>query len=139
MHNESLPMTLEYRAWLAMKQRCYNKNRKDYMNYGGRGIRVCSRWLYNYKNFLEDMGRKPTSKHTLGRLNHNRHYQPNNCEWQTWTKQERNRPGFIKSTIAIANEIRNLRGKGYRLDSIARRVNINKSVVYNIIYRGDWT
>lgn len=42
-----------------MKQRCYNENDKSYYNYGGRGIRVCDRWLESFDNFYEDMGENP--------------------------------------------------------------------------------
>lgn len=81
----------EYRAWADMKTRCYNPNRREYSYYGGRGIRVCERWLNSFENFLADMGRKPTSKHMLGRIENDGNYEPNNCEWQTRSQQMLNR------------------------------------------------
>ena len=48
-----------YNTWVKIKQRCYNPKNKDYKNYGGRGIKVCDRWLDSFDKFLEDMGVKP--------------------------------------------------------------------------------
>lgn len=81
--------TTEHRCWKDMKSRCnYTKNKK-YYRYGGRGIRVCERWNH-YANFLADMGRKPSPKHTLERLDNDGNYEPGNCVWATWTQQRRN-------------------------------------------------
>lgn len=52
--------TPENNSWMAMKARCYNPNNKQYDDYGGRGIKVCDRWLYSFEDFLGDMGYKPT-------------------------------------------------------------------------------
>jgi hypothetical protein len=57
--------TAEYRAWRAMKERCYAPSHIGYHRYGGRGITVCARWLNSFPNFLADLGRKPTPKHSL--------------------------------------------------------------------------
>lgn len=85
------PKSSEYNAWIAMKARCYNPKLIAYKNYGGRGIIVCERWRNSYKNFLEDMGTKPTPKHSLDRHpNKNGNYEPGNCRWATSTQQNRN-------------------------------------------------
>ena len=76
-------------SWQSMIWRCYNKAREDYQNYGGRGIKVCERWL-KFENFLADMGHKP--KHlSLGRINNEKGYSPSNCRWETPTQQARNK------------------------------------------------
>ena len=80
----------EYEIWMAMKQRCYNKNHRHYANYGGRGITVCQQWLENFVTFLEDMGKRPTSKHTIERKDTDKGYDPDNCEWATRAVQSRN-------------------------------------------------
>lgn len=36
----------------SMKQRCYNQNNKDYLEYGGRGIKVCDEWL-DFEEFFK--------------------------------------------------------------------------------------
>lgn len=82
--------TREYKTWKAMKARCYDKKNISYYNYGARGIKVCKRWLNNYSNFLKDIGRKPTNKHSLDRINTYGDYTPKNCRWATREEQRRN-------------------------------------------------
>lgn len=73
----------EYKSYRKMIERCTDNNDISYHNYGGRGINVCDRWLNGFEYFLEDMGLKPTSKHSLERSNTNGHYEPDNCCWAT--------------------------------------------------------
>lgn len=80
----------EYRAWNLMKRRCYNHNDRSYRNYGGRGIKVCDRWINSFQNFLEDMGCKPDGC-SLDRINPDKDYSPENCRWATNRQQQRNR------------------------------------------------
>lgn len=82
--------TKEYQTWYAMKDRCTNEVCKEYHNYGGRGIRVCERWI-KYENFLYDMGRAPTPKHSIERCNNEGNYEPKNCKWATVIEQVYNR------------------------------------------------
>lgn len=90
-HGESKPYTVEYTAWFSMKRRCINRKHKGWKYYGGRGISVCKRWRDSYENFLLDMGRKPTPKHSLDRINNDGNYGPKNCRWATPEQQSRNR------------------------------------------------
>jgi hypothetical protein len=80
----------EYVAWLSMKARCTNPHNREYAYYGGRGIAVCKRWLRSYKNFLSDMGRRPSRHHSLDRRNNEKGYYPKNCRWATKYEQNRN-------------------------------------------------
>lgn len=71
-----------------MLRRCSDMTHMSYGNYGGRGIKVCGRWLNSFENFYEDMGTRPSPKHSLDRINFNGNYEPSNCRWST-TKEQR--------------------------------------------------
>ena len=86
--------TPTYVAWSNMWARCTNPKRRDYKNYGGRGIVVCQRWE-RFEHFLADMGEKPGSL-SLDRINNDEGYSPNNCRWATASEQRKNqRPMHI--------------------------------------------
>jgi hypothetical protein len=72
-----------------MIRRCTNKNTKRYKHYGGRGIEVCKRWR-DFANFFADMGHRPSSKHSIDRINNNGNYEPSNCRWATSVQQHAN-------------------------------------------------
>ena len=80
----------------SMKNRCSNPNNKKWKHYGGRGIKVCDRWLGEdgFKNFIKDMGNKPTPKHTLDRIDNQKGYSPENCRWATYKQNNDNRRVF---------------------------------------------
>jgi hypothetical protein len=73
-----------------MHERCSDPRSPSFHRYGARGIAVCERWK-DFEAFWEDMGERPQD-HTLGRLDHNKGYEPGNCEWQTRSKQMKTRP-----------------------------------------------
>lgn len=82
--------TREYKSWASMIQRCTNPNDVAHANYGGRGITICDRWL-EFENFFSDMGPRPKGRYSLGRINNNGPYTPDNCRWETDFEQIRNR------------------------------------------------
>jgi hypothetical protein len=81
----------EYRIWTLMKNRCLNTEADDYPRYGGRGIRVCPRWVNSYENFLDDMGRRPDGRYSIERVDNHGDYAPTNCHWALPKEQSRNR------------------------------------------------
>lgn len=83
--------TAEYRTWINIVQRCTNPNRPDFERYGGRGITVCDRWRESYEAFAQDMGPRPSSRHTLDRRDNNKGYTPDNCRWVEHKVQARNK------------------------------------------------
>jgi hypothetical protein len=92
IHGEARPnLTVEYKAWIAMKDRCCNPNCKAFRNYGSRGIAVCERWLKSYPAFLADVGRRPSPQHSIDRINNDGNYEPGNVRWATKNQQNSNR------------------------------------------------
>ncbi len=78
-----------YMVWTAMIARCTCKTNKSFKDYGGRGIKVCERWM-KFENFLSDMGEKP-KRLTLHRIENDGDYEPSNCRWDTMKVQARHR------------------------------------------------
>jgi hypothetical protein len=78
----------------AMISRCYNKKNKNYPNYGGRGIKICDRWLQKdtrFQNFLDDMGFPPNRKSQIDRIDNDGNYCKENCRWACNKENNRNR------------------------------------------------
>ncbi len=85
------PYPPERRAYDNMLKRCYYETDDSYSYYGGRGIRVCAQWKRSFITFLTDVGKRPSRRHSLDRLNSNRNYTPRNTRWATKKQQMRNR------------------------------------------------
>ena len=92
--------TSMYYSWIAMRQRCFNSKNKDFVNYGGRGITVCNRWIDSFINFYNDMGDRP-EKLSLDRIDNDGDYSPSNCRWATVSQQNSNQRNRKDNTSRI--------------------------------------
>lgn len=84
MSNSAHPL---FDIWTGMRQRCYNPKTSGYKYYGGRGIKVCKRWLSSFQTFVRDMGERPSPKHSIDRMDSDGDYRPSNCRWATPKQQ----------------------------------------------------
>jgi hypothetical protein len=98
-----LVKTIEYRAWSNMIDRCENKNNKSYPDYGGRGVKIARRWRASFSVFLDDItreiGLKPSSDHSLDRVDNSKGYRPGNVRWATRIEQARNKRTTLRLTV----------------------------------------
>lgn len=88
-----------YRSYASMKQRCLNPKAEGYEYYGGRGIIVCDTWKVSFKNFVADMGIRPSLKHSIDRIDNNGNYCKENCVWSTHEDQMQHNSKTVNVTI----------------------------------------
>lgn len=123
-----LSKTKNWNVWQSILQRCNNSNNKDYINYGGRGIKVCEDWL-EYINFYNwSMTNGYCEGVSIDRINSNGDYEPSNCRWITNKEQQNNK----RNNIHILYE-----GKTLTLTELAEITNINREVLEMRYIRGD--
>ncbi len=127
--------TREYMTWRAMKYRCSNPNDTKYAYYGGRGIRVCKRWM-KFANFLADMGERPPG-HSIDRIDGTKGYEPGNCRWVTKTEQNRNRR-TVALTLEKAAAIRQRRLSGEAYLAIAKDYGISRRACHDVCAGKSW-
>src|SRR6185312_5605199 len=133
--------TPTYNTWKAMKKRCLNVRHAQYPNYGGRGIKICDRWLgdHGFENFLADMGVRPRGK-TIDRINNNGNYEPGNCRWATVEQQNANQRPYKnwKLDYSTAQIIRSRVNSGESRKDVAADVGISYSQITKIMLGMRW-
>jgi hypothetical protein len=88
--------TPEYRSWSHMKGRCLNPTDSDFPAYGGRGITIHAEWVDDFDAFLAYMGKRPTLRHSLDRIEVNGNYGPGNVRWATAHTQASNKRANVR-------------------------------------------
>lgn len=131
------PISRAYSKWTSMKNRCSNPNFHSWHNYGGRGIKVCDRWLNSFENFLEDMKEPPTWG-ILDRIDVNGNYEPSNCRWVTVAESLKNkrqrgiakqRPHIVETIQKMKSTVNPKTGHAYTLIEIGKVLKLSKQGV----------
>lgn len=106
-----------YRIWRNMKERCYNPNNTYYKNYGERGITICDEWRDNFVEFQKwAISNGYQDDLTIDRINNNKGYEPNNCQWATRMEQSNN---LKKNIILEYNEEKHTMAEWSRILNIS--------------------
>jgi hypothetical protein len=117
----------EYLAWSNMISRCENPKHKSFPGYGGRGISVCGQWRKSFAKFLADMGARPSTDHSLDRIDNNGNYCPENCRWATRRQQHRNKRN---------NRILTHDGRSLSVPEWAEKIGVSKVTIALRLLRG---
>lgn len=128
-YKHGMSKTPEYKSWDGAKQRCLNPKCKDYPRYGALGVTMCDSWINSFINFYNDMGPKPTKKHTLERIEVQGNYKPDNCKWATVREQNNNQRKTKKYKV---------NGKLYSVGQLATKYNINYFTLWSRINDLKW-
>jgi len=113
-----------------MLNRCRNENEGNYHNYGGRGIAVCERWKESFEKFFEDMGPRPSVKHSIDRIDNDGNYEPGNCRWATSKEQSRNK----RVNYLVSHD-----GETKCVSEWAEKHGLKSSVLYYRLVKLGWT
>lgn len=128
---DGIPVTKHplFNTWRCMQKRCHDPNHDKYQFYGAKGVTVCDRWRESFKAFVEDMGPKPTPRHTLDRKDGAKGYSPDNCRWATVYEQRSN-------TTSATPHLVTLFGKTYLLVDLCRTYNLDRDKIVAAIKSG---
>lgn len=118
-----------YKKWEAMKRRCLNKRDKAYQRYGGRGIKICDKWL-DFVGFLEDMGGTFKVGLSLDRIDCDGNYEKGNCRWVSLDEQQRN-----KRTVSLYP----YKGEMLSIPQLAKVCGIEKDTLFARLKRYAWS
>jgi hypothetical protein len=123
-------------VWTDMKRRCLQAHRKDFARYGGRGIRVCDRWVHGdgersgFECFLADMGVRPSTAHQIDRIDNDGNYEPRNCRWVLRSQQTYNRADTFRFEAF---------GRSFNLQEAAEFSGLSPDLIWRRIKTGGFT
>lgn len=119
----------EYGAWVRMKVRCSAQDPKTFASYGARGITVCDEWRHDFLAFLAYVGPRPSTRHSLDRIDNDRGYEPGNVRWAVPLEQNRNRRD---------NRLITWRGESLTAGEWAERTGLSRSAIYDRVFFSGW-
>jgi len=122
-----LSSTREHRIWRGIKDRCYNPNRPEYKIYGGRGIKMCKSWKNDFTAFYKDMGVRPSTNHSIDRIDSEGDYEPSNCRWATRVEQQNN----MRKNVFVT-----YKGDTLTLGQLWRTTGVCRSTFYSWHFHG---
>ena len=139
--------TPEFTLWFDIKQRCYNPNNQDYGRYGGRGIQMYEPWINDFTGFYiwirDNLGLRPSPKHSMDRINNDGNYEPGNLRWALQYQQVHNSSGKVFTEEDIVNVRKRFSERTTTVrefvEKIIEEYNCSKTTVYDIIYNMTWT
>ena len=127
MRSHGMTDSRVYKIWAGMINRCHNPKNYSYHKYGGQGIKVCERWR-RFENFYTDLGDPPPG-FTIERRNGSQGYFPDNCQWASYTEQNRNRKNSDFLTHA---------GRTLCLSEWAKETGIGLTTLWYRLYKSGW-
>lgn len=117
----------EYPIWVGIITRCENKGDKSYARYGARGIKICRRWRESFEAFFQDMGPRPSPRHSIDRIDNGGNYEPGNCRWATTIEQGRNK---------ATNRVLTMDGRSQPLSAWAEEFDVSYTMVHDRLNKG---
>jgi hypothetical protein len=138
-----------YRTWKNMKQRCYNPNNQDYKIYGGKGIKLCSQWVNNFKEFCNwSMANGWKKGLSIDRIDSNKDYSPENCQFLSPSENSKKAAsdnqqiGSKKWCATLTEEdVANIRkdlASGMRQFQVKKKYNLSSNTIYQIANNITW-
>lgn len=115
------------KTWNNIIARTEDPTSSSYERYGLRGIRMCKSWRDSFDTFFQDMGERPSDKHTIDRIDNNQDYSPDNCRWATPYEQGQNRRNSVHITF---------QGETHTISEWAMRYRIKRSILASRLYTG---